>query len=231
MNTAALFDFNGVLVDDERLHLAGFNEVLAPLGVRITDEDYDVRYIGFDDRGAFRAMLADRGLPHDDARVAALIEAKRGVYLRLAAAELRVFPGAAELLRETAAEMPVAIVSGALRAEIEMALGVMGARDAVRVIVSAEDTRECKPDPEGYALGVARLRALGLAVDPARSVAVEDSLAGLAAARAAGLVTVAVAQSHPREAFAASGAARVVDAVAELRGAHILARIARGELD
>jgi beta-phosphoglucomutase-like phosphatase (HAD superfamily) len=74
---AALFDFNGVLVDDERLHLAGFNEVLAPFGVRVSDEDYDARYIGYDDRGAFRAMLADHGLPCDDARVAALIEAKR----------------------------------------------------------------------------------------------------------------------------------------------------------
>ncbi len=228
--TAALFDFNGVLVDDERLHLAGFNEVLAPLGVRVSDEDYDARYIGFDDRGAFRAMLADHALPCDDARVAALIEAKRGVYLRLAEVELRVFPGAAEALREVSAAMPLAIVSGALRGEIEMALALMGARDAVLDVVSAEDTRACKPDPEGYLLGLAALRARGHDVVAARCVAVEDSVAGIAAARAAGMKVVGVAQSHPPEALRDAGADLVLMSVAELRAAHIAALGSRGEV-
>ncbi|MFO0625336.1 MAG: HAD family phosphatase [Polyangiales bacterium] len=228
--TAALFDFNGVLVDDERLHLAGFNEVLAPLGVRVSDEDYDARYIGFDDRGAFRAMLADHGLPHDDARVAALIEAKRGVYLRLAEAELRVFPGAAEALRAAAAVMPVAVVSGALRDEIEMALALMRARDAVLDVVSAEDTRACKPDPEGYLLGLAALRARGFDLEAARCVAGEDSLAGIAAARAAGLKVIGVAQSHPAEALRDAGADLVLASVAELRATHIAALGSGGEV-
>ncbi len=228
--TAALFDFNGVLVDDERLHLAGFNEVLAPQGVHITDDDYDARYIGYDDRGAFRAMLADHALPHDDARVAALIEAKRAVYLRLAETDLRIFPGAAEALRAVAAVMPVVIVSGALRDEIEMALALMGARDAVLAVVSAEDTRACKPDPEGYLLGLAALRARGHLVDAARCVAVEDSLAGIAAARAAGMKVVGVAQSHPPEALRDAGADLVLPSVAELRAAHIVALGSRGEV-
>lgn len=225
--TAALFDFNGVLVDDERLHLAGFNDVLAPLGVRITDDDYDARYIGFDDRGAFRAMLADRGLAHDDARVAALIEAKRGVYLRLAAADLKVFPGATAALRDVAAAMPVVIVSGALRDEIEMALAVMGARDLVLDIVSAEDTQACKPDPEGYLIGLKRLRDKGFDAVAGACVAVEDSLAGVAAARAAGLRVIGVAQSHGAEALAEGGADEVVAGVGELRASHILSLASR----
>lgn len=227
--TAALFDFNGVLVDDERLHLAGFNEVLAAQGVHITDEDYDARYIGYDDRGAFRAMLADHGLAHDDARVAALIEDKRAVYLRLAEKELRIFPGAAEALRAVSAEMPVVIVSGALRDEIEMALALMGARDLVRAIVSAEDTRACKPDPEGYLLGLDALRAAGHAGPAAACVAVEDSLAGIAAARAAGLKVLGVAQSHPAESLREGGAHAVLASVAELRASHILALGSRDE--
>lgn len=220
---AVLFDFNGVLVDDERLHLTGFNEVLAPLGVAVSDEDYDARYIGFDDRGAFRAMLSDRGLPHDDARVAALIEAKRAVYLRLAKDQLRVFPGAPALLRAVAREVPVGIVSGALRDEIEMALAVMGARDCVQLIVSAEDTAACKPDPEGYRLGVERLRDKGFDVTPARTVAVEDSLAGVASARAAGLRALAVAHSHPAQALREGGAEAVFDAIASVSVAHLRA--------
>lgn len=227
--SAALFDFNGVLVDDERLHLAGFNEVLAPLGARVTEADYDARYIGYDDRGAFRAMLSDRAIPHDDARVAALIEAKRAVYLRLAATELRIFPDAAEVLRAVAEVLPVVIVSGALRGEIEMALGVMGARDAVLDIVSAEDTRACKPDPEGYLLGLNALRAKGFDVHPAACVAVEDSLAGIAAARAAGLKVIAVAQSHDARHLADAGAHEVHARVGSIGPAHIISLGSREE--
>ena len=229
-STAVFFDFNGVLVDDERLHLAGFNEVLAPYGVSVSDEDYDARYIGFDDRGAFRAMLSDHGLPWDDARVAALIEAKRGVYLRLAKDALRIFPGASDALRAVAAELPLAVVSGALQDEIALALDLMGARDIVRLVVSAEDTRACKPDPEGYLLGITGLRALGVDVDPARSVAVEDSVAGIEAARAAGLRVIAVAQSHGADVLRDAGADLVLDAVADLRAAHIRALAGAADL-
>ena len=72
---ATLFDFNGVLVDDESVHLAAFREVLAPFGVTFDDATYDDRYLGFDDAGAFRAMLADAGRPVSESVVAELIEA------------------------------------------------------------------------------------------------------------------------------------------------------------
>ena len=61
MTVSTLFDFNGVLVDDESVHLAAFREVVAPLGIVIDDATYAERYLGFDDAGAFRAMLADAG--------------------------------------------------------------------------------------------------------------------------------------------------------------------------
>jgi beta-phosphoglucomutase-like phosphatase (HAD superfamily) len=83
---ATIFDFNGVLVDDEAVHLEAFREVLAPLGVTVSDALYDERYLGFDDVGAFRAMLADAGLPHDEERVAALVRAKKPAYMARAAA-------------------------------------------------------------------------------------------------------------------------------------------------
>src|SRR5262249_55055025 len=66
---ATLFDYNGVLVDDEHVHLEGFRRVLAPLGIQVSERQYLERYIGYDDVGAFRAMLEDAGLPTDDARV------------------------------------------------------------------------------------------------------------------------------------------------------------------
>ncbi len=203
---AVLFDFNGVLVDDEALHLAGFNAVLGPLGLHLSDADYEARYIGFDDRGALTTALGDRGLPAPADLVARLIAEKARWYAARARAELRIFPGAAALLRACAARVPVAIVSGALRAEIELALDLMEAAPAVRCIVAAEDVSACKPDPAGYLAALAALQAHGAPVAPSRTVAVEDTPAGVRAALAAGLRVVGVAQSVPEADLAAAGA-------------------------
>jgi beta-phosphoglucomutase len=78
---ATLFDFNGVLVDDEHVHLAAFRDVLAPLGVSVTDEDYGAKYLGYDDVGAFRAILTDAGRPPSDAEIRALVDAKKPAYM------------------------------------------------------------------------------------------------------------------------------------------------------
>lgn len=211
---AALFDFNGVLVDDERLHFEGFNAVLAPLGVAITLDAYERVYLGFDDRGVFETALRAHGLDAAPDAVRALIEAKAKVYAARAATELVIFEGARELLRAVSARVPVVIVSGALRGEIVGALRVMGCEGCVRAVVAAEDVSACKPDPEGYLLGLARLReALG-EVDPARCVAVEDSLAGVRSAKGAGVGVLAVAHSYPEASLVEAGADRVLATLA-----------------
>ncbi len=75
---AVIFDFNGVLVDDESVHCALFQEVLAQEGVRITERDYHERYLGYDDRGCFDAALQDAGQSADRARLDDLIARRRG---------------------------------------------------------------------------------------------------------------------------------------------------------
>ena len=211
---ATLFDFNGVLVDDESVHLAAFREVLQPLGVTFDDAAYAERYLGFDDAGAFRAMLADAGRASGDAAVARLVEAKKPVYMARIGEALVVFEGAAELLLRRARRGVVGIVSGALRPEIEHCLGVMGVRDAVAFIVSAEDTKQCKPDPEGYVLGVAALVRAGATAQGA--VVIEDSIAGIEAAKSAGLRCAAVAHSYPEDRLRAAGADVVVSRLVDL---------------
>lgn len=212
---ATLFDFNGVLVDDEAVHLAGFRAVLAPMGITITDEAYAERYLGFDDVGAFRAMLADAGRAPTDAEIAALVRAKVPEYMARIGGALVVFEGAADIVRRRARLGTVGIVSGALRHEIEHALGVLGVRDEVAFIVSAEDTRACKPDPEGYLLGKRALAEQGH--DEAKGVVViEDSIAGVEAAKAAGLRCAAVEHSYPAARLRAAGADVVVPRLADL---------------
>ncbi|HLV67635.1 MAG TPA: HAD family phosphatase [Polyangiaceae bacterium] len=207
---ATLFDYNGVLVDDEAVHLAAFRDTLAPYGITLSDEDYVDRYLGFDDRGAFAAIFADHGRPLAPDELERLVEEKRPHYLGRAAEHLPTFPGASELVRRRAAAGPVAIVSGALREEILLGLAVLDVQAHVAHVISAEDTRACKPDPEGYQLGIERLtREVG--ERRARlALVVEDSLAGVQAAKAAGLTCAAVAHSYPIAALERAGADLVV---------------------
>jgi beta-phosphoglucomutase len=215
---ATLFDYNGVLVDDEIVHLEAFRDVLAPLGITLSEEDYWKRYLGFDDAGAFRAILADNARSTTDAQIRELIEAKRPRYLVRAKGALRGFAGAADLLRRRAARGPVVIVSGALRDEIALGLSVLGAEETVLAIVSAEDTEHSKPHPEGYLRGIEALRpAVG---DRAgRAVVIEDSISGVEAAKAAKLVCVAVTHSYDRQELTRAGADLVVDRLDEITDA------------
>lgn len=216
MFPAVLFDYNGVLVDDEHVHLAAFHDVLSELGVEFPDSAYWQRYIGYDDAGAFRAILEDAGRTPGDSEIAALIEAKRPRYRARAEVNLSFFDGAAALLASCAARGPVIVVSGALREEIELGLQRLGVRDRVTSIVAAEDTRRGKPDPEGYSLGIAELaRHLGERA-ASQSVAIEDSLAGIRAAKGAGLACVAVEHSTPGDELRAAGADLVVDHIRAL---------------
>jgi HAD superfamily hydrolase (TIGR01509 family) len=213
---ATLFDYNGVLADDESVHLSTFRAVLGPLGIELSDQDYWQRYLGFDDDGAFRAILKDAGRDAPDELVAELIERKRPLYLEQARTSLVTFDGAARALELRAAAGPVGVVSGALRDEIELGLSLLGQRERVAFIISAEDTSACKPDPEGYEIGKQRLAAL-LAPELVRhALVIEDSLAGVQAAKTAGLACVAVAHSYTAAMLQDSGADLVVPNIAEL---------------
>ncbi len=228
MLRATIFDFNGVLVDDEGLHFALFREVLAGVGVGLTDRAYHEEYLGYDDRGCFSAALAAAGRPVDDRGIARLIDIKARRYVEEAANGLRVFAGAADAVRSLADVGPLAICSGALRGEIELALGLMGVRDHVAAIVSAEDTTRCKPDPEGYLLALDMIRSLAdrsLAAE--HCLAIEDSLAGIAAARAAGLSVVAVANTYPAADLLQAGAAEVLDSLESVTPSWVASRFVR----
>jgi beta-phosphoglucomutase-like phosphatase (HAD superfamily) len=223
---AVIFDFNGVLVDDESVHCALFREVLAQEGVAITERDYHERYLGYDDRGCFEVALRDAGQDADRARLDALIARKARRYIEVAEQGLRFFPAAAETLRAVALRWPVAICSGALRSEIESALQRLGCLEKVAAIVSAEDTDKCKPDPEGYRLALAALRAdragggsssapgEPAALSSADCLVIEDSLAGIASAKGAGMWAVGVTNTYEADQLRQAGADAVVDELA-----------------
>ena len=126
------------------------------------------------------------------------------------------FPGAGGLLRRLAATgAPIGIVSGALRDEILLGLDLLEARSAVRFIVASEDTQASKPNPAGYLIGK---RQLILSAGPEvadAALVIEDSVAGIKAALAAGFFCLAVAHSYDRRHLLAAGAVDVVDRIAD----------------
>lgn len=197
-----LFDFNGVLVDDEPLHCRFLRETLAEEGIAFTERDYYDVYLGFDDRGCFTTALAGAGRPSSPDRVAELTERKAARYAaHVERHGLPFFPGSLELLDEAlAAGIAVGIVSGALRREIELALRHVGRLGALRCLVAAEDVAVGKPDSEGYRRGydlLARAVPAGaLPLAPRDVVAIEDSPAGLESARGAGLRTLGVTHTY-----------------------------------
>jgi HAD superfamily hydrolase (TIGR01509 family) len=211
---ATFFDFNGVLVNDEVVHFETFREVLAGLGVALSEHDYLHKYLGFDDAGAFRAMLEDAGRKASSEQIAELIEAKRPLYMTRARASLPTFAGAAELVKRRAAAGPALVVSGALRDEIELGLEVLGVRSSILEIVSAEDTKVCKPDPEGYVLGIRWLAERGQEAAARRGLVIEDSLAGVEAAKAAGLPCVGVTHTYSESELRGAGADAVATSLA-----------------
>jgi len=213
---ATLFDFDGVLVDSEPVHLAAFNDVLAPLGMGIDTRTYSERYLSFDDAGVFRDVLAAAGGTPDEQQVRSFVEAKSPRFLARFANGFRAFPGAAELVARRAARGPVGIVSGALESEISFALAKMGVASAVAFIVSAERTAASKPDPAPYWLALEELRRMG---HLSGAVVVEDSLGGVTSAKRAMLRCVAVAHSYSAAELTNAGADAVVDDLASLTDA------------
>lgn len=200
MIRAVLFDFNGVLVDDEPIHLELFQRVLAEEGIALSAEDYQARFVGLDDRTCFAAMLGGAG---DVPRLMRLVARKASYYRdRIRRGGYPFFPGALELVRALAAgRRMLGVVSGALLEEVEGALRQSSVLDLFKVLVTAEDVTEGKPHPEGYLKALESLNSQPplpeRLLHPHEVLAVEDSPAGLAAAADVGFPTLGVAHTFP----------------------------------
>ena len=196
---AVLFDFDGILVDSEPMHYRAFIEVLDPLGMGFPWKEYVEIYMGFDDRDAFRMAFRAKGIDLDEANLAKLVAAKSRAFQDGIRNGVTSYPGAVPMLESLhAAGRPLALCSGALRSDIDPILAQLGVDRHFDVIVSADDVRRSKPDPESYALAFARLseRYDTLLTAPEKSVAVEDTPAGIRSAKGAGLRVLAVTNSY-----------------------------------
>jgi beta-phosphoglucomutase len=211
MIKSILFDFNGVIVDDEPLHKQAFREVFGEQGIEITDEQYN-DLLGTDTESFVRGTFARVGKDAPETEVLDVSAKKSELYNKLISDDVPLFPGAENFVRSCANYFTLGIVSMAARAEIEDILKRTNLRECFSYIVSAEDVHAPKPDPRCYKLGfvgVDNFRGSTLSEPPmgnGECLAIEDSPPGVVAARGAYLRTLGVTNTVDADALRAAGA-------------------------
>ncbi len=179
MARAIVFDFNGTLSDDEPILCEIFVRLFAEHGKPLSAQEYFDELAGLSDEEIVRTWL---GRDHPD--VEAVIEERVDRYRAAVAGGSSVHDHTREAVRYAAERVPLAICSGAARNEIEQVVAAAGLAPLLRGIVSSDDVAEGKPDPEGY---LKAMRDLFDGVDPPDVLVLEDTEAGVASARAAGV--------------------------------------------
>jgi len=201
MLRAVIFDFDGVITDSEILHLRAFNRVLAQYGIEITTKDYYKEYLGLTDVDCFQLLIHQGLLEAEQQQIENLVKQKNLIFEEMAKTEGQIIEGVRDFLQTLKENnVPMAICSGAVRAEIELILEQARLRPFFAVIVSAEQVRKGKPHPEGFLLTLQELNSnVTDLILPNQCIAIEDSHWGLKAAKAAGMHTVAVTNSYDAE--------------------------------
>lgn len=211
MIRAILFDFNGVIIDDEPLHLTAYREALDAEGVALTDADYH-ECLGMDDLTFTRAAFERAGRTPTEEQLRAVIRRESELHRGLIEDELPLFPGVVTFVKAASRVWPLAVVSMAARDQIDYVLERANLAGRFSTIVSAEDVPPgaCKPDPACY------LRALELLNETrphsqtplaaADCLVVEDSPPGVQSGKAAGMRALGVTNTVAEAALRAAGA-------------------------
>ena len=203
-----IFDLDGVLIQSRSAHSRAFQEVLGEFGIR--DFQYD-QFAGWRTPEVFRAMLRDRhNREVSDAVIAECSRRKSQLAREWIAAERPVEPDCVAIIRELSGRYRLALASSGSRPSVQAFLDETGLRDAFRSVLSGEDVRLAKPDPEIFCRSIEALDAR-----PEECVVIEDAVAGIVAARAAGAHAVGFGKAND-EALSAAGARTVVGSLREL---------------
>jgi len=207
---AVIFDADGVILDSERQSFEALRvavECVSAGRYRLTEADFPF-VSGRDDDSIVVALnqIHGLGLDADEFR-----RVKLDCYHRILETDpVRIAPGVHRLLDElSAAAVPYAIATSAIRAKLELSLASVGLRDRFPIITSADDVRAAKPEPDLFLLTATRLGA-----SPARTVVFEDTVNGVLAANRAGMFAVGVAGTFPRAQLAM--AKQIIDSLEEV---------------
>ncbi len=219
-NRAIIWDMDGVLVDSGDLHYETWRDTLAEaFGLNVSREAFDATF-GMDNFGVLKTLL---GRSLSEAEAQQLVERKEAAYRRRAAESVRPAPAALDLVRTLKAQgWKQAVATSSPRANLALISRLLGLERWMDALVCFEDVGRGKPDPALFLLAAERM-----GVPPAYCVVIEDAPAGIAAARAAGMVSVAVTTTHAASALAQAN--RVVHSLSEIAPQDLEALLNHGE--
>jgi beta-phosphoglucomutase len=186
---AVAFDFNGTLSDDEPVLARVYQEMFARLGRPITVDEYYEQLAGHTDEEMFERWLGGS--------TQALIDERVARYNAIVVDGSTVDAETRAAVRFAAERVPVAVVSAALRAEIDPVLASADLATTFTVVLSQDDVTRGKPDPQPYLLAAERL-----GLDPGELLVFEDTDVGVASAKAAGTYVVGLTRTLGAERMA-----------------------------
>src|SRR2546421_10360160 len=219
MTQAIFFDFNGVIINDERIHLKAYREILAHDGVELSDADYFAS-LGMDDVAFVRAAFARVNKPLTDELMRGVIDREHAKHREMIKRDLPVAAGVVAFIKELARHYDLGIVSMAERSEIDHVLKLAGISEQFLVVVSAAIDLKHKPAPDCYLRGLDLLNrqrrvVRKLPLLASECVVIEDAPPGIEAARAAGMRTIGVTTTVTEKALRDAGAVIVTPNLAD----------------
>lgn len=183
---AVLFDFDGVVVQSEQLHMRTFLELLEPYGVKVSEQRWYNEFAGTGSRHIFEVLVKEYDIPKS---VDELVQARKTNYEKaVKKGMLKLTPGVIEFLEKLKQKkIKTAIVSGSHRTNIEAALKIFGLNKFFDIVVSGDELEKRKPDPEPFLYAARKLK-----ITPTECIAIEDSVSGAKSVKAAGIKLVII---------------------------------------
>ncbi|EAZ90298.1 HAD family hydrolase [Crocosphaera chwakensis] len=202
MLKAVIFDFNGVIINDEDIHQELINEILLGENLRPDAEEYQDLCLGRSDRACLLDILSRRGRMVSDEYLDNLIEAKTTAYRQKIEAlkELPIYPELKDFLTHLQQHnLRIGLVTGTVLSEVKFILEKAEILNYFEVIVGGDEIPRSKPEPDGYLLAVQRFNELdnNLQLTPESCLVIEDTPAGIEAAKQAKMQVVGIANTYP----------------------------------
>ena len=199
---AVLFDFNGVIINDESLHKELMEEILLGENLRPDAKEHNEVCLGRSDRACLASILERRGRVVTQEYLEQLLEKKATKYRQTLEAQenLPVYSGIEAFIRDLwGSGLILALVTGARRQDVEYILERLKIRNAFAVIVTSDDITASKPNPEGYLTAIEKLNQqyADLDLKPENCLVIEDTPSGIEAAKRAQMQVVGVANTYP----------------------------------
>ena len=187
---AVIWDMDGVIADTGRYHFQAWQYVFQKKGINFTEEDFR-RHFGQRNDTIIRTTLGEN---ISSSEVDIIAKEKEENYREGARGKIKPLSGAMELIKSLKEQgFAQAIASSAPMENIRLVIEELGIADYFQSIVYGREVKEGKPSPEGFLLAAKKL-----GVEPRNCVVIEDAVAGVAAAKRAGMHCIAVTNTNPR---------------------------------